>query len=123
MLFPTKSQTRPLAKPNEVSTPTKMQTRSITAEKKRFEEEEKSHKEAMKYYFDLKTSNSRAQALKTPEERAAYTQRALDTSVSTMEQLEDWMKNPMQNVGPDTRTPDEVLHDFAVACKATSTYK
>jgi hypothetical protein len=77
MLVPPKKQTEPVLQKSERPIPTKMQTRSMTAEKRRVEEDAKDRRKEMAYWLGVKTTHSQVEALTTPAARAqqAYAQR------------------------------------------------
>lgn len=122
MLVPPKKQTEPLTQKNDAPIPTRMQTRSMTAEKRRLDDEEKNRQKELQYYLGLETVNSRTKPLATPEERAEYKKKAAARSPTSIDKLKSMMYNLDTRTGVDPRTNDEVLHDFAVASQRFGKY-
>jgi hypothetical protein len=122
MLVPPKKND-PLLEQEAAPTPAKMQTRSMSAAKREHDEQlDKREKELMSYLgSDVTTSAEKR--LAAPGARAAHVKRLEEMAPRSLARLEHMMENLLKEADPDTRTPEEVLHDLAVTTYRTSHYR
>ena len=123
MLVPPKKRKEPMTQSNSSPIPMKMQTRSMTEEKKKQDDEWIAIDKELRYYRELKFPPKTSNALIKPKSASEYAKNIFEDAENAYDELVESLENPEPEPQTAARSKEEALHELAVLREALGNYK